>query len=105
MYVYVFLVRSFVEIVQYIFTIPEVKCFLSERISQDPVEKFFGCQRQRGGTSDNPTVKEFCKNTQALRVINSVCGDIPHGNCRGNKHAIDAEEENQPLPKRSYKRK
>ena len=103
--VYVFLVRSFMELAKYIFTIPKVKCFLYERISQDPLEKFFRCQHQRGGTSDNPNVKEFCKNTQALRVINSACGDIPHGNCRGNNHTLDTEEENQPLPKRHYKRK
>ena len=43
----VFTVKSFVEIVQFIFTIPGVKFFLSERISQDPLENFFGCQRQR----------------------------------------------------------
>ena len=40
--------KSFVELIQYIFTVPGVKVFLSEKISQDPLEKFFGCQRQRG---------------------------------------------------------
>ena len=43
-----------------------VKVILSEHLSQDPLEKFFGCQRMRGGTHDNPSVQEFCKNTQAL---------------------------------------
>ena len=38
-------------------------------LSQDPLEKFFGCQRMRGGTHDNPSVQEFCKNTQALRSL------------------------------------
>ena len=85
-----------------IFTIPGVTVFLSERLSQDPLEQFFGCQRQRGGTSENPNMAEFCKNTQALRVINSVCGDVSRGNCRGNKcvHSLDIEKENIPLPKR-----
>ena len=73
------------------FTIPGVKAFLSERLSQDPLQKLFGCQRQRGGTSENPNVSEFCKNTQALRVINSVCG---RGNCRGNKRALNMDKEN-----------
>lgn len=41
--------KSFVELVRYIFTIPGVKAFLSECLCQDPLEKFFGCQRQRGG--------------------------------------------------------
>ena len=75
--------KSFVELVRFIFTIPRVEVFLSERISQDPLEKFFGCQRQRGHVNENPTVTEFCKNTQKLRVINSVCLDSVKGNCRG----------------------
>ena len=60
-----------------LFSLPEVKeeklAFLSVNISQDPLENFFGCQRQRGGTSDNPSVSEFYNNTQALRVVNSFC--------------------------------
>ena len=64
------------ELVNYIFQIPGVKAFLSEKLCQDPLEKFFGCQRQRGGVNDNPNVQQFCANTQALRVINSVCGNV-----------------------------
>ena len=59
-------VKAFVELVKYLFTIPGVKAFLSEKISQDPIEKFFGCQRQRGRVNENPNVQEFLKNTQAL---------------------------------------
>ena len=92
-------VKSFLELIEYIFKIPGVKFFLSERMSQDPLENFFGCQRQRGRTSENPTVQEFCKNTQALRVINSVCGSISKGNCRGRKQLLDLEKENKPLAK------
>ena len=33
---------------------------------------FFGCQRQRGGTSDNPSVAAFNNNMQALNVIGSL---------------------------------
>ena len=43
--------------------------FLSNNLCQDPLENFFGCQRQRGGNSDNPTVQDFFNNTQALRVV------------------------------------
>ena len=57
------------------FSLPEVKdnhlAFLSQNLCQDPVEKFFGCQRQRGDTSDNPNVQEFYNNTGALWVVNS----------------------------------
>ena len=56
--------------------IPGVTLFLSNAICQDPLEKFFGQQRQRGRTNENPNVFEFIKNTQALRVINSTCSDI-----------------------------
>jgi len=51
------------------FTIPGVTAFLSEKLCQDSLEKFFGCQRQRGGVNDNPTVHQFCLNTQALWVV------------------------------------
>ena len=88
------------EIVQYVFTIPGVSSFLSERLCQDPLEKFFGCQRQRGATNENPSVKDFCKNSQALRVVNSVCSDIKRGNCRGSKNeSLDMSKENKALPK------
>ncbi len=90
-------------LVRYLFTIPGVKCFLSRNICQDPLEKFFGCQRQMGGTHNNPTVKEFQNNTQALRVVNSFCREVVKGNCRGNKRKEhnDLDKESTPLPKRS----
>ena len=91
------LVKSFVEIVWYLFTIPDVKCFLSGWLSQDSSENFFGCLCQRRKSSENLNSHEFCKNTQALRVINSVCGNIPRGNYRRSKNSIDWEAE--PLPK------
>ena len=77
------------------------KVFLSERLCQDPLERFFGCQRQRGGNHKNPTVQEFYKNTQALRVINSFCVGTMKGNCRGRLEAQDVEDENSSLPMRS----
>ena len=78
-------VKSFVELVRYLFNKSSANCFLSEHLSQDPLENFFGCQRQRGKTNENPNFKEFCKNTQALQVINSACGTVPGGNCCGSK--------------------
>ena len=86
---------------EYVFTLPDVSVFLSQRITQDPLENFFGCQRQRGGTHDNPSVHEFQKNMQALRVVNSFVKGPVKGNCRGSK-GLDKvlEKENHPLPKR-----
>ena len=40
--------KSFVDLVEFIFTIPGVTVLLSNRIFQDPLENFFGQQRQRG---------------------------------------------------------
>ena len=75
------------ELVHYLFSLPDVECFLSQRICKDPLEHFFGCQRQRGGVHDNLNAQEFFKNTQALRVINSVARAPKRGNCRGQKKA------------------
>ena len=91
-----FTVQSFVELVCYLFKVPGVSCFLSEGLSQDPLEKFFGCQRQRGGAGDNPSVADFCKNTQVLWVINTTCANVPRGNCRGSTDMPDLEKENNP---------
>ena len=80
----------------------EKLAFLSVNISQDPLENFFGCQRQRGGTSDNPSVSEFYNNTQALRVVNSFCRGPVRGNCHGATATQNVTEEAcVPLPKRS----
>ena len=66
-----------------------------------PLERFFGCQRQRGGVHDNLNVQEFTKNTQALQVINSMSKGPSKGNCRGGHEDKDTEKENhvEPLPK------
>ena len=72
-------VHSFVELTKYLLV------FMNNKISQDPVEKFFGQQRQRGSSNDNPNVSEFIKGSQALRVINTTCADIK-GNCRGTNN-------------------
>ena len=98
--------NSFVDLVKYVFTLPDVKVFLSQRICQDPLENFFGCQRQRGGTHDNPNMQEFQKNMQALRVINSFARGPAKGNCRGFKECnqVDMQKENKPLPKRRLSR-
>ena len=85
--------------VKYLFSQPGVECFLSGKLCQDPLEKFFGCQRQRGGVNENPTVHEFCSNTQVLRVVNSFCQDVSRGNCHGQVGKIELEKENIPLPK------
>ena len=69
--------NSFIQLIETLFAMPTVVdnrlSFLSFNLCQDPLEGFFGCQRQRGRTSENPSVKEFYQNTAALRVVNSFC--------------------------------
>lgn len=95
---------SFVGLVRYIFSIPEIKekkiALLSWNLRQDPLENYFGCQRQRGGTSDNPNAQEYAYNTQALRVVNSFCRGPVRGNCRGSKRASTCIDDATPLLKR-----
>ncbi len=93
-------VQSFVELLEYIFTtVPGVLVFLSNRLCQDPLENFFGRQRQRGGVNENPNVAEFSKNTEALRIVNSTCASV-RSNCRGSAKKTDFEIDNTPITKR-----
>ena len=97
--------KSFVQLTRYLFSIPGVKVFLSTQLSQDALEQFFGCQRQRGGMHDNPNAKQFLQNTQVLRVVNTFCKRV-RGNCRGNTaDDSNAEHDDDPLPRRSKRRK
>lgn len=96
-------ISSFVELVPYIFKIQGVSCFLSEKLCQDPLESFFGCQRQCGRTNENPSVYQFLKNTQSLRVINSIRVDEITGNCHGctrKSYDLECVNLNQPIKKR-----
>ena len=95
--------HSFIDLIQYIFTIPGVKSFLSEKISQDPLEKYFGRQRQRGGVNENPTCKEFLQNNNALRMVNSITIETHKGNVRRtdtSKGNAYTEISTEPLSKR-----
>ena len=104
-------VKSFVGLVRYLYSLPEVKdkklAFLSQNLCQDPLENFFGCQRQKRGTSDNPNVAEFMENTQTLRVVNSFCRGTVKGNCRGNQSAEkeNMQASNTPIPRRASQRR
>ena len=97
------LVSSFLELIPYLFKIKGVTHFLSEKLSQDPLEKFFGCQRQKGRSNENPMVGKFFKNTYSLRVINSINVREITGNCCGTKrkcYDLEASNLNAPLRKR-----
>ena len=94
-------VLSFVELVKYIFTIPGVSLFLSNRIWQDTIESFFNQQRPRGRVNENP---EFLHDTQALRVIGNTCSNSGE-NCRRGVNISEELVDAGPLPKRPRKSK
>ena len=77
---YFLAVLSFVELVESVFKIPDVKVFPSNKISQVPLENLFDRQRQRGRVNENPSVSEFLKNMLALRVVNNTSSRVT-GNC------------------------
>ena len=83
-------VMSFVELARYVLSLPGAPPLLSRRLTQDPLEKYFGLQRQRGRVNENPNSQEFYKNSQALRVV-QACSTSIKGNCRGNTD-VDASE-------------
>ena len=98
------IVSSFLELYSFIFKIPGVKCFLSNRICQDPLEKYFGMQRQSGGTNDNPTVMEFAKNSDTLRLVGNMWFDDAKGNCRKSNSIKQSIEDTKVLPLRKRQR-
>ena len=76
-----FAVLSFVEVTEMLLSVPGVQFLLSEKFCQDPLESYFGKQRYRGGSSDNPSVKEFIDNAVSLRVQGSAALEPLRGNC------------------------
>lgn len=96
-------VKSFVELGRYLLNYPGVKFLLSERFTQDPLESFFGHQRQKGGGSDNPNVLQFTYTTSSIRAQKAITPAI-RGNVRGSKHSRGDEGVcDAPLPKRPRK--
>ncbi len=101
--------KSFVEMTKYILsgTPPdnsESLYFLSERISQDPFDNYFGKQRARGGRNENPNMHQCVHNAAALRVQKSLALDPIRGNCRRNRlNCSDNTINDTPLPKRKRK--
>ena len=41
---------------------------LSEHLSQDPLENYFGQQRGKGGRCENPSMKEVLTNASSIRL-------------------------------------
>eukprot|EP00111_Clytia_hemisphaerica_P019846 TCONS_00058509-protein len=95
-------VRSFIEVSKVMFN-EGAKYILSEKLSQDPLEEYFGKQRMRLGCNENPTLSQF--NFNALAI--GVAGDLlvrPEGNSRGKHNEqkiIDVNDMSLPPKKKT----
>ena len=63
---------------------------LTERFCQDPVEEYFGHQRQLCKRNDNPDIRMFGNNANTLRIQYSV--SVQSGNTRGRRDKSKAWE-------------
>ncbi len=103
--------NSFVELSQHLLTKHEndEMFLLSERLTQDPLENYFGQQRARGHRNENPTMKRCLQNSNALRVQKGVALNPVRGNCKrrrqlfGDEDITVTDDMLVPLPKRKRK--
>ena len=63
----------------------EGKFLLSEKFSQDPLEKHFTRQRRRGGCCENPSSYAFVNQELLLNVVQSNLIKEMKGNTRGTQ--------------------
>ena len=80
--------------------------FFSQRLSQDPIEIFFGCIYRKAVQMITLMCLNLAKNIQTLHVVDSVCKPAVHGNCRWHRHnqSIDITKEKEHIPKRKKRR-
>ena len=101
------LVNSFIEMSQFLLSKSEGLFLLSERVSQDSLENYFGKQRARGGRNENPNLQQCLTNAAALRLQGSISLDPVRGNCRGKRY-LDTDEpaaiDSTPLPRRKRRK-
>ena len=64
---------------------------LTEHFCQDPLEEYFGKQRQLRRRSDNPDIHTFGYNSNAIRIQRSI--SCQSGNTRGRKEKERAWEQ------------
>ena len=100
-----FAVKSSVEITRYLTDLPDTtgQYLLSERISQDPLENYFGRVRARGGRCENPTAKDCLQSAQSLRVQGSFAMQPIRGNSSRKKRLFQVDGcqvDSAPLSKR-----
>lgn len=89
----------------YLCTPPPVlsRVSVSEVFCQDPVERYFSRQRNRGGGNDNPTVEQFQKNAAILLQKQQLHWDLKSANVQPGELNVGTSTAMQPLAKRPRK--
>ena len=93
-------VNSIIEATQFLLQ-HEVKYVITERFCQDPLENYFGKKRASGARKDNPSVRDFGYNDNAIR--NQKIFRPIAGNSRGNNN-VEVEFSDEPMPSRKKPR-
>lgn len=77
---------------------------LTEGFCQDIVEEYFGCQRKLGRRNDNPDIRTFGYNDNAIRIQRAI--SCQSGNTRGRKDKRKSwtEVTDDALPSRKKKK-
>ena len=79
--------------------------FLSEKLSQDPVEEYFSKQRSKRGPDENPTVEMFNRNALGLNIARDDLIRVMNGNTRGRDREIVVPDVNDMSQLPTKKRK
>lgn len=96
---YYIIVKSFCELGPHLIK-TRGNYLLSEVFSQDPLERYFSRQRNRGGGNDNPTVHQFQKNAAILLQKQQLHWDNKSANIEPTKQNPTNRACMEPLPKR-----
>nr|XP_054762951.1 uncharacterized protein LOC129269470 [Lytechinus pictus] len=94
-------VKSFTALAKELLNEEGVEYFLSEKLSQDPLEEHFGKQRGMGGRHENPDVRQFGSNMQVLQVAGSCVSVSSRANVK--RQYGRSPVKSKPLPKRQKK--
>ena len=98
--------KSFVEITKFLLPEEERDLFiLSERISQDSLENYFGQLRARGGRNENATLQQCVHSANAIRVQKSQALDPVKGNSSRKRDCKTPPIDSTPWLKRRRTKK
>ena len=79
-------IRSFMSLWEKLHREDSISFLVTRQLNQDPLEKFFGCIRQQGGNSDNPTPIQVKRAYRKLFHINLL--SVVSGNCEDDNNKL-----------------